>query len=78
MKASPGRPLIVMDAFRDWPAMSRWSFAFFEGLGDMEVVVNDRAPARHADESAGARQRSIPVSLAAYLRYVQVGRGHEW
>ncbi len=51
--------------------MDKWSLEFFRSLGASEVVVNDRAPARHADEAAGARQRSVPVNLAAYLKYVQ-------
>ncbi|KAK9862778.1 hypothetical protein WJX84_004979 [Apatococcus fuscideae] len=69
--ASPSRPVIITDAFRDWPAMSRWDLGFFNALGQSEVVVNDRAPARHADESAGERQRSLPVCLPAYVQYVQ-------
>ena len=51
--------------------MGKWSFDFFKRLPHCEVVVNDRAPARHADESSGGRQRSLPVSLSAYLQYVQ-------
>ena len=71
VQASPSRPVIIADAFRDWPAMGKWCFDFFKRLPQFEVVVNDRAPARHADVSSGGRQRSLPVSLSAYLQYVQ-------
>ena len=71
LQANPSRPVIISDGFRDWPAMGKWSFDFFQRLSHCEVVVNDRAPARHADESSGGRQRSLPVSLSVYLQYVQ-------
>lgn len=79
LQAGQGRPLIITDAFSDWPAMHKWSFDFFrQRHGSVSVRVNDRAPARHADAQPGGcgPQNTVLLPLAAYVEYVLEQRAH--
>jgi histone arginine demethylase JMJD6 len=58
-----GRPVIVTDATDNWPARSKWTFAFFaERYGDQMVTVADRL---------GNPKAARRVRLADYLIYCQ-------
>ncbi len=63
--ALPQRPVIVTDATRDWPAMHRFSFAFFrERYGSLAKTVRGR---RHTlAEAIDLIQTSTPESPAPY------------
>jgi jumonji domain-containing protein 7 len=38
---SANRPVVVTDAFNDWPAMERWSLDYLaDAMGDTKVSVN--------------------------------------
>ncbi|KAK9915224.1 hypothetical protein WJX75_006445 [Coccomyxa subellipsoidea] len=68
-----GRPVIISDAFSKWPALQKWSFAFFRHrFGQRPVKVNDRAPARHADLKTGVGLlRTCEISLDRYIQYIE-------
>lgn len=69
-----GRPIIITDAFNNWPAVQRWNFEFFkERYGHTPVKVNDRAPARRADlKSEPGMLQTRDTSLGTYIDYVKV------
>ena len=71
-----GRPLVIQDALQDWrrglhgellPSTAELARRFAGSL----VVVNDRAPARHADCARGRPQHSFSVQLAEYALYIK-------
>jgi jumonji domain-containing protein 7 len=38
---SANRPVVVTDAFNDWPAMERWSLDYLaDAMGDTKISVN--------------------------------------
>ena len=66
-------PLLIQDAIVSWPSLRRWSFSeLAERCGDMNVIANDRAPARHADvlPNGGGKQRSVSLRLRDFVEYV--------
>lgn len=82
MEGGVGIPVIVTDGMRNWPARgfvdeddpqgATGEVMTFDTLqrdyGADTVIVNDRAPARHADKHVeGVNQRSVQVPLAAYV-----------
>lgn len=70
-------PVVVTDALQGWPAMKKWSLQSDSKLytlcKDVNVICNDRAPARHADTlpNGGGKQRSVSVSFGKYAEYVR-------
>jgi len=72
-----GKPVIISDAATSWPAFSTWTIDYLRqksSFSSLSVRVNDRAPARHADQhdmlpSGGGRQ-SIHLSFSEYLNYM--------
>ena len=69
-----GRPIIITDAFKNWPAVQKWNFEFFkQRYGHSPVKVNDRAPARRADLKSGPGMlQTRDTSLGTYIDYVKV------
>lgn len=63
------QPTIIADACASWPAIKEWSFEYFQtNFGSSVVLVNDRAPARHADAlSSTGKQHTISLSLNQYI-----------
>ncbi len=68
-----GEPIIVQDAFKDWPAMAKWSFAYLAQIcPKVTVIVNDRAPAREADRNNGSGQQTLITTLSDYVSYCEL------
>jgi len=68
-----GSPICIRDALGPWDVKDKCSdFTLFQDLGDIEVRVNDRAPARHADiiPANGGLQQSLTCKLSSYLEYL--------
>lgn len=67
----PGELLVVSDAMRDWPARRRWTLDWLATEFEKKVVlVNDRAPARHADGMKGRPQRTATTTISDFVQYV--------
>lgn len=72
LQSGEGCAVIVEDALDSWPALQFWGTEYLVGVaGNLIVRVNDRAPARHADQLRdGGAQRTICVKLRDYVSYV--------
>lgn len=68
-----GRPVIVTDATEGWPAQDWTLQRLRDAGGATSVLVNDRAPARHADilPGGGGPQQSIQLRLTEYIDYIE-------
>jgi hypothetical protein len=74
---SQGAPVVITDAATTWPAFSKWTVEFLQEKASsspspISVRVNNRAPARHADNfpGGGGTQKSIQLPLFEYLDYM--------
>jgi hypothetical protein len=66
-----GTPVVITDVLEPWPAVSRWSPAYFkERFGDVEVLVTT---GRGADPAADAhyREHSTPVRFGDFCDLVE-------
>ena len=64
--AAPGRPVVLTDVAASWPALEKWTFAYFaDEFGHTEIVACDNflAPSRR-----------VRTPLRKFLRYSQSGR----
>jgi hypothetical protein len=62
--------VVIEDAAKDWEALRVWDFNFFAArLGSAQVLVNDRAPARLQDISAGSPQQTVSCSISDFVAY---------
>uniref|UniRef100_A0A1D1ZUM8 JmjC domain-containing protein n=1 Tax=Auxenochlorella protothecoides TaxID=3075 RepID=A0A1D1ZUM8_AUXPR len=65
-----GRPLIIADALQACPALREWTWDYFATRHvSAPVLVNNHAPARHADArpGGGGAQRTLALTLGAYI-----------
>ncbi len=67
--AAGGQPLVLTDAMAGWPALERWSFAYFrERYGDDELLAN--AP-MFLEPDLGLEPVQVRMRLADYIDYVR-------
>jgi len=78
-----GTPLVVTDALRDWPLFAQFAADETTALeklstrfGKDVVIINDRAPARHADAQRGRPQVSLRTTVTEYCAYC-VNQSHQ-
>ena len=61
--STPGRPVILTEAMTTWPALDRWSFAFFAvRFGDRDVVAFDQLL---------APKKALRMKLRTFLQYCE-------
>lgn len=68
-----GYPVVVSNALSNWQLQESLTFAHLQAIAaHLPVVVNDRAPARHADvlPGGGGAQRTKALLLGDYISYL--------
>lgn len=63
----PGKPVIIEDLTKDWPAYQKWDFEYFRKMaGDVVVPVYDGKPAKGRENSHG------PAMKIPFREYIDI------
>lgn len=67
----PGKPVIIEDLTKDWPAYQKWDFEYFkEKAGDVVVPVYDGKPAKGRENSHGP---AMKIPFGEYIDILKKG-----
>lgn len=67
----PGKPVIIEDLTKEWPAYQKWDFEYFkEKAGDVVVPVYDGKPAKGRENSHGP---AMKIPFGEYIDILKKG-----